>query len=364
MTYRNPPLSARRAGALFAAAMVVVLCACGVPAADDLADGPVVALGPRPWSELRQQTLDWIRTQSSDSTLIAAAEALWSAPTVGGGDRLTAVAETAALLDPRAAALVATSRAFDAAAVPLDTTWLADDRQGDWMPSQLTVFWGRALTQARYFDEAAALLEAVPAERCCDPASLLFYRSISHQQLLQADQARADLDVLLHDVAEVPGRFRTVADLIVRDIEALEVGSLDHISRRMRDIERRLDHGQVDPRLQDQESQVLADLDRMIDELEQQQQQSSSSSQGAAAEGQGTVPTAQQAAAISRAAGGRGPGEVEPRPLSRRGDWGDLPPKTRDEALQQIGRDFPAHYRDAVEQYFRRLAGEQPQESP
>jgi hypothetical protein len=26
--------------------------------------------------------------------------------------------------------------------------------------------------------------------------------------------------------------------------------------------------------------------------------------------------------------------------------------------LQQIGREFPSHYRDVIEQYFRRLASE------
>jgi hypothetical protein len=31
-----------------------------------------------------------------------------------------------------------------------------------------------------------------------------------------------------------------------------------------------------------------------------------------------------------------------------------LPPKDRQEALQQIGKDFPAHYRDMIEQYFRK----------
>ena len=38
--------------------------------------------------------------------------------------------------------------------------------------------------------------------------------------------------------------------------------------------------------------------------------------------------------------------------------WGDLPPKRREEAMQQIGKDFPSHYRDMVEQYFRKLATE------
>jgi hypothetical protein len=36
-----------------------------------------------------------------------------------------------------------------------------------------------------------------------------------------------------------------------------------------------------------------------------------------------------------------------------------LPPKEREEAMQEIGRDFPAHYREVIEEYFRELAREQ-----
>jgi len=50
---------------------------------------------------------------------------------------------------------------------------------------------------------------------------------------------------------------------------------------------------------------------------------------------------------------------VTKRDVGHKSGWGDLPPKQRDEALQQIGRDFPAHYRDIIEQYFRRLAAEE-----
>jgi hypothetical protein len=60
----------------------------------------------------------------------------------------------------------------------------------------------------------------------------------------------------------------------------------------------------------------------------------------------------------SRAAQGKGAGEVTKKPIGNKSGWGDLPPKEREEALQQIGRDFPSHYRDAIEQYFRRLASE------
>ena len=39
--------------------------------------------------------------------------------------------------------------------------------------------------------------------------------------------------------------------------------------------------------------------------------------------------------------------------------WGNLPEKDREKALQDIGRDFPSHYREVIEEYFRRLAAEQ-----
>ena len=44
--------------------------------------------------------------------------------------------------------------------------------------------------------------------------------------------------------------------------------------------------------------------------------------------------------------------------IGNRIGWGDLPPKEREEAMQQISKEFPSHYRDVIEQYFRRLAAE------
>jgi hypothetical protein len=54
--------------------------------------------------------------------------------------------------------------------------------------------------------------------------------------------------------------------------------------------------------------------------------------------------------------GGSGPGNVDPKKVGSRSGWGNLPPKERQEALQQIGKDFPSHYREVIEEYFRKLA--------
>ena len=60
----------------------------------------------------------------------------------------------------------------------------------------------------------------------------------------------------------------------------------------------------------------------------------------------------------SRLARARGAGDVDRRNVGKASGWGDLPARKREEALQQIGKEFPAHYRDAIEQYFRKLANE------
>src|SRR5690606_2346767 len=100
------------------------------------------------------------------------------------------------------------------------------------------------------------------------------------------------------------------------------------------------------------EDDVVAALDKLIEELEKQQQQQQGG--GAAGQLQPSNPASE-----SRIMGGRGPGEVDRKPIGSQSGWGDLPPRKRDEALQQIGKEFPSHYREVIEQYFRKLAGEE-----
>ncbi|MDX1944399.1 MAG: hypothetical protein SFU86_03255, partial [Pirellulaceae bacterium] len=78
----------------------------------------------------------------------------------------------------------------------------------------------------------------------------------------------------------------------------------------------------------------------------------------AAAGAQGTIRSSSPAP-DSTPMGGKGPGQVANKDIGNKSGWGDLPPKQRQEALQQIGKDFPAHYRDMIEQYFRELASDE-----
>jgi hypothetical protein len=96
---------------------------------------------------------------------------------------------------------------------------------------------------------------------------------------------------------------------------------------------------------------VIAKLDKMIEEMEQALQQASSS--GKSGGKQSSRPMED-----SMPGGGTGPGEVEQKRTGAQSGWGNLPPKARQEALQQISKGLPAHYREVIEEYFRRLARE------
>ncbi len=102
-------------------------------------------------------------------------------------------------------------------------------------------------------------------------------------------------------------------------------------------------------RVRGEEQDVIAKLDKLIEQLEQQA--------GAAASGAGAGSAAPSTPMEDSMPGqNSGPGNVEPKQLGDKTDWGNLPPKEREEALQQLSKDLPSHYRDVIEEYFRKLA--------
>jgi hypothetical protein len=59
----------------------------------------------------------------------------------------------------------------------------------------------------------------------------------------------------------------------------------------------------------------------------------------------------------SRLANNSGPGKVDPKKLEGLAkQWGQLPPKERAEAMQELTRELPPKYREVIETYFRKLA--------
>ena len=318
------------------------------PAADaEFAREP--SWSPPTEADVRRRVLEWLASSNAAADVVNLQRDAWPEPaatTAAADDLLDRVMVTFTAVDPRCAALRGD---LDA-----DRSWL-DAEGGDFQRDAVKLWLGRELVRDDRFDDALALLVGLDPAAAVDPAALLFHRAACQHWLLDADAAIDSLDKLLERAGGIPVRYERLARLMRADITALEDESLDHIARRMRDVTRRLDQGRAGPRTREVQDGVIDSLDKLIAAIEKQQQQQcqQQGASGAGGAGRGGEGKPME---DSQLADGKGAGEVARRDLGDKDGWGNLPPHQRDEALQQIGREFPAHYREAIEQYFKRLA--------
>jgi len=299
-------------------------------------------------ADVRRRVLEWLASSGAAADVAGPQRDAWPEPgaTAAAADGLLdRVMATFAAVDQRCAAL---RDDIDA-----DRGWL-DGGTADFQRDAVKLWLGREFVRYDRFDDALPLLAGLDLDAAVDPAALLFHRAACQHWLLDADAAVESLDKLLERARGIPVRYERLARLMRADITALEDESLDHIARRMRDVTRRLDQGRAGPRTREVQDGVIESLDKLIASIEKQQQDSQQQgSSGAGGAGRGGEGKPME---DSRLAELKGPGEVARRDLGDKDGWGNLPPHQRDEALQQIGREFPAHYREAIEQYFKRLA--------
>ncbi len=315
-------------------------------------------------ADVRAQVFQWLDKRQPSAEIRTHIEKLWPAEEPSApenGPLLERVGKTIALVEPSAKELVELCAGHPERHGVPQFAVLADEQLDPFVQSNLKLLYGRWLAQGRYYDESLAQINKLEANDVVDPVSLLFYQSLGHHWFLDKKEGLRTIGKLFERRDELPRRYATMAVLMEADLKALKDESLDHISRRMNDITRRLDFGHAGKKVQGVENGVIASLDKLIEELEKQAQQGQGSGGGEGDPGPGGRGPAQgiqsrNPAADSTPATGKGPGNTDRKRIGSASGWGDLPAKEREEALQQIGKDFPSHYRDIVESYFRRIA--------
>jgi hypothetical protein len=310
------------------------------------------------YGDVRAQVFEWIDLANANAEIKQEARTLWpSLPLreLSGSELLDLLVETAAVMDGPTAQLVEACNAELQGPFPPDANWIDDSSLPKFVKNNLHLYMARWLSQQTMYDAALDSLAHLETIDVVDPATLLFHKMIAYHQVVEPDLSRAALVELLEHEDQLPQRYRQVAEMIEQDLAGLKDESLDHVSRRMNDVRRRLELGQAGKTVQVVEKGVVDSLDKMIKQLEEQQQQQQSfapagSSQGSPQQGGQLLPSLP-------------PGKINPRDVGHQSGWGDLPPKEREEAMQQIGREYPAHYRQLIEQYFRDLADQSPKSS-
>ena len=225
------------------------------------------------------------------------------------------------------------------------------DAMTNFAKQHLRLHVGRFLAQRQLYEEALEVLVAVDPKQVVDPASYFFQRAICEHQLLKKGDAMRSLGNLLDNTQNVPERYKAVALLMRHDLEQLKDASLGEVAKKMFDVERRLTLGRGGEKTQKVEEEIVEALDEIIKKVEQQQQNAG----GGGGQG-GNQNQSGGAANDSSIKGATAPGEVDKKDIGNKAGWGTLPPKKATEAKNVINRNFPSHYREAIEQYFKKLA--------
>jgi len=365
------------AGWSFCAKRLCVLAAFAVPPgiacvdySDAVANDPASASGltkraswhaPDSTAVINRVRDAWKQLNVAPDAIDKGSEDLLRRMTADDGDVLDAVVDSSVAVVPSIARLKELSQqdpiiaaTWFASAEPLAASF---DQLPPAIAATVRTWLARQLVQQRLYDEALPVFADVEPMDCLDPAAVMFYRGVCRHSLLMKKEALSDLKRLLENESAAPVRFTRTAQLMVADIKPLKEDSLDEISRLMTDVTRRLDLGRANSDVQQREQTIIDKLTKLIDDMEeqqkkQQQQQQQQQSSG----GQGQSSGQEQPMNDSRIAGASGQGDVDRKNIAQRDGWGNLPPAEREEALQQISRDLPTHYREAIEAYFRKLA--------
>jgi hypothetical protein len=331
--------------------VVMALFAQGTSFADELERRASWSLPAT--AEVKAKLDDYAAGKELDEAAKLKVEALWpdEAAQLDGAELLDRLVASLAVVEPQAAEVVAACRQPIATLPPPEFAALSDESLPPFVRDNLKLLVGRWLAQHDLVDESLEVLKGVGTENVADPATLLFYQAVGQHRLIEKDECLKTVSKLLERDRELPRRYVTLARLMEADIKPLEADSLDEIARLMDDVRRRLALARAGKTVRIKEDDIVAKLEKMIEELEKQRQQQQ---QQAASSAGGRMPT--NPLEDSQPGQLKGPGEVDPKDLGKRDNWGNLPPKERQEVLQQIGRELPAHFRETIEEYFKRLA--------
>jgi hypothetical protein len=303
-------------------------------------------------ADVKAKLDDLVAVRQADETTRAKIAALWpdEAAAASGAELLERLSLSLSVLDPGAKAVVDHCQNPRTALDLPKFEILADESAPPLLRNNLKLLYGRWLAQNDLMEETLEQFKGLTPADVVDPATLLFHQALAHHNLLEKEPCLATVAKLMENEEALPRRYSQLARLMEADLKPLKPDTLDEIARLMSDVQRRLELARAGKKVRDEEESIVAKLEKLIEEKEKQQQQ-----QQQLAQAQGNQ-SANPAQSSTPAGGFRAKGEVDPKDIGKKDGWGNLPPKERQEVLQQIGRELPAHFRETIEEYFKRLA--------
>jgi len=344
----------------------IVLCGGSLFAADPAKKSPreVATFGTLRTPEadaVKAQAQDWLKSAGkTDAATVKSFDAIWAT------DRsvLDKVADTFALGNADAAAMLTEARDPDAAAPTDLPDILKDKKQSEFFRANLTLAYAKALSNRKVYEECLETLRMVKAEQVVDPATYFFHKAVAAHSLMLQPEATDAIARLLDDVTDSPERYKMVSVLMAFDMVTWQDKDLGWIARKMDNIQRRLELNRGGKATQKIQKEVLVRLDEMIKEKENQQKPGQCN--GGNCPGGGTKPGNPGPASGNRPSNpagetalpsgeGKGIADMKEKVAKIVDQWGNLPEKERAKAMLELTRTLDPKYKDAVEIYLKEL---------
>ena len=310
------------------------------------------------FDEVRTKVLNWLQSQSTSDSIRQQVLAQWSesAAPQSSTTLLESVVTSFALVDPAVQELVLHSQAGRR-----DLNWEPNDKllrteTDPFFKSNTGLYYGRYLIELKLYDEAWDVLNRVDERQVVDPASLFFFRAVAAQGILEIKAALKAIDQLLKNTEGAPIRFTAAAQLMQTELKKVEEKSLSEVARLMLDSERRLELGRAGEKIQNVQERIISGLDELIKKIEQQQNSGGGGGGGGEGAEGGESNSPDGPADDSRVKGSEAKGEVDEKTFETKRSWGNLPPKEVAKAKNDLNKNFPSHYEQAIEKYTKKLA--------
>jgi hypothetical protein len=310
---------------------------------------------PPKLDEVRGRVLAWFGEQNISAAQHEQVNAVWMGldESVAPDRQLDLVVQSFAIADPDVLKLLNECNSASSGNTA-NAEFLKQQARSPFFLSNISLFYGRYLVERRMFDEAWEILKSIDAHQVVDPSSLFFFQAVAAQGMLELKPALDAIDQLLTHTERVPVRYSATATLMQADLKGLQEKSLGELARLMADSERRLELGRAGEKVQGVQERIIANLDEIIKKIEQQQ----GGGGGGGGGGQGgNNQNPGGAADDSRVKGEEAPGETDKKRFENKGSWGNLPEKDLAKAKNDLNKNFPSHYEQAIEKYTKKLAG-------
>lgn len=255
-----------------AAALAAPVSADQTPPGEARSFGSLRALAPE---TAKGHALDWLQSVGkSDAGTMKEFDAIWRQEDQSLLDR---VADSLALGDPAARKLLTEARDLVTPAPTTAPALLTDVKKPAFFRANLALAYARALSNRRVYEESLEVLRTIKPEDVADPAAYFFHRAVAEHGLMLGKEASRSIVGLLEDVADAPERYKMVSLLMYQDMKSWQgqnevLRRLGDISRKMDNVERRLELARGGPKTQKMQKEVVARLDEIIKKLENQAQ--------------------------------------------------------------------------------------------